>query len=121
MSIADSLAAYGAAWSESDAAKRDALLEQAWAEDGVYRDPMADVAGRAGLSAHIGGFLASQPGARIELTSAPSLHHGHIYFTWRMVAADGSVSIEGVDFGSYNGDEQITQIVGFFGPPPPLA
>lgn len=118
MSIQDVLAAYGSAWLEPDSAKRDALLEAAWSPDGTYCDPNSDVRGRAALSAHIAGFHASLPGARIELTSGASEHHGQIYFTWRMLDAGGNVAIEGVDFGHLDDTGRISQIVGFFGSPP---
>ena len=38
--------AYGAAWNEPDQAKRRALLDQAWADGGVYTDPQSHVEGR---------------------------------------------------------------------------
>ena len=50
------VAAYIDAWNTPDDARRRALLERAWADDGTYTDPTARVAGRAALHAHIGGF-----------------------------------------------------------------
>lgn len=38
--------AYGAACNEPDEAKRRALLENSWADDGVYTDPQSHVEGR---------------------------------------------------------------------------
>jgi hypothetical protein len=35
------VAAYGAAWNEPDEDARRKLLDQAWADDGVYCDPTA--------------------------------------------------------------------------------
>jgi SnoaL-like domain len=109
---------YGAAWLEPDELRRAALLQQCWAEDGLYQDPTGEAAGRAALNAHIGGFHTSQPGARIEITSGVACHHSNIYFKWLMRAGDGSVVVEGVDFGSIGADGRITRITGFFGPPP---
>ena len=51
---------YGSAWGELDEAKRRAILEKAWAEDGVYTDPTAYVEGREALVQHIGGFMAGR-------------------------------------------------------------
>ncbi len=39
MDITEAVTAYGAAWNETDDAKRRALLEQSFAADGVYMDP----------------------------------------------------------------------------------
>ena len=97
-----------------------ALLNTAWSDDGLYQDPTGEARGRDALSEHIGGFLHSQPGARIELNSGAAEHHGHIYFSWRMINAAGDVVISGVDFGTLDGERRIKQIVGFFGPPPSL-
>ncbi|MEM9330206.1 MAG: nuclear transport factor 2 family protein [Pseudomonadota bacterium] len=117
-SIADILKAYGEAWLEPDEAKRRELLHFAWAEDGVYQDPSAEAIGREALVQHIGGMLAQQPGARVELTSGFSEHHGKIQFNWRFVQPNGEVAINGVDFGTLDENGQLSQIIGFFGPPP---
>ena len=39
------VAAYGAAWNETDEAKRTALLESSFTDDGVYNDPTATANG----------------------------------------------------------------------------
>lgn len=109
--------AYVAAWAEQDADRRAALLETAWAEDGLYEDPTASVSGRVALGAHIGGFHTAMPGARIEMTSGVSAHHDNIYFGWRLLSGDGSVVVEGVDFGRLDADGRLARIIGFFGPP----
>ena len=77
-------------------------------------------AGRAGLHAHIGGFHQAYPGAKIVQTSKADQHHGKIHFTWQLVLPDGSVAIEGRDFGELDATGRISHIVGFFGPPPAL-
>ena len=117
MTIEDTLDQYCTAWSTADAAQRTALLEAVWAEEGVYRDPKADVTGRAALGAYIGEVHQGMPGVRIERTTDVSAHHGHVFFGWRLITADGGVVVEGLDFGTLAPDGRITQIVGFFGPP----
>jgi hypothetical protein len=117
---AEVIRAYGQAWLEPDAAARRALLETAWADDGVYQDPMGEARGREALVRHIGAFHSSAPGARIELTTGFSEHHGAVHFGWRMVAADGRVQVEGVDFGRLAPDGRLESVTGFFGDPPPL-
>lgn len=114
------VAAYGQAWNEPVLARRDALLQQAWADQGRYTDPTADVLGRQALSAHIARFLADNRGTKIELTSTIDSHHGLIRFTWRMVGKDGSPLGDGMDFGEIGPDGRLSRIVGFFGPPRPL-
>ncbi len=110
---------YLRAWREPDPAARQALLEQCWAVDGVYCDPLGQVTGRDGLADHIAGFQAGQPGALIELVSGVDEHDGWLRFGWRMRAPDGSVVVEGTDFGELDGDGVLRRIIGFFGPLPP--
>ncbi len=114
--------AYGDSWNELDEAKRRVLLEQAWADDGVYTDPSADLHGREALIAHIGAFHKDgMPGVRIIPSSGVDEHHGRLRFTWRMEGADGSTIIEGIDFGELARDGRLQRIVGFFGPPPDVS
>ena len=111
--------AYGAAWNEPDEAKRVALLDLSWADNGIYTDPTATAVGRDALVAHIGGFHKMMPGHTIDLTSGVDTYGGFIRFAW--VTRNGSeVALEGMDFGELAPDGRISRIVGFFGPFPPL-
>ena len=68
----------------------------------------------------IGRFLKAVPGAEIRLVSGVSEHHGRIFFRWHMIAPDGSVAINGYDFGRIGADGRLTEINGFFGDPPAI-
>jgi len=105
---------YLAAWNEADAAKRDALLAECWAKEGVYSDPTGEAKGAAALSAMIGRVRQQYPGARLERTSGVDAHHDVLRFGWRMVMADGKALPEGVDFALVV-DGRIARIAGFFG------
>ena len=121
MTLDETVNAYCAAWNEKDEAARSALLEKSWGENGVYEDPMGVVPpGRSALHRHIANFHQGYPGGKIVPTSKVDEHHGKIHFTWRMVMADGSVAIDGRDFGELDPSGRLAHIVGFFGPPPPL-
>jgi hypothetical protein len=69
MTTQDVLDAYNAAWGEPDVAARRGLLEKAWADDGVYTDPMTIAAGREALidwisvmhDQFLGGVESSRP------------------------------------------------------------
>lgn len=116
----DALNAYAEAWHEKDAAKRKALLESCWATNATYEDPNGKAEGRDGLIALIEGFQSTQPNDRIAFTSQAAQHGPNIYFSWHMVAEDGSEMVAGVDFGEIGEDGLITKLVGFFGDPPAL-
>ena len=112
---------YCRAWSEPDTEVRRELLDQAWDEDGTYTDPMAEVAGRAALHAHIGALFAEFPGMVVTSTSAVDVHHDKGRFTWQLVLPDGSVPVAGTDFVQVTTEGKICSIVGFFGPLAPKA
>jgi SnoaL-like domain len=116
MEIQELVTLYVKAWSEPDRSRRQSLLDQIWAEDGTYTDPLGHVAGRQQLFTHIGRFFEQFPGAHLELTSGVDTHHTHFRFTWRMILADGNVFMEGIDFGELSPDGKLHRIIGFFGP-----
>jgi hypothetical protein len=121
MDATETVTAYGDAWNEPDEAKRRALLESAWADDGTYCDPTASVAGRDALLAHIAGMREAFPGSRIETASGVESHHGWLRFAWTMVDESGATAMEGFDVGELAADGRLARIVGFFGPFPEQA
>jgi len=116
MTTAETVLAYGAAWNEDDEAARRRLLGQAWAEDGVYCDPMGRAEGRDALVSHIAAMQAGFPGHRIEVVSSVDEHDGYLRFAWELRSPDQSMVMEGVDFGVLASDGRLASITGFFGP-----
>jgi hypothetical protein len=113
------VAMYGASWNEPDAARRTALLEEAWADDGIYQDPTGSADGRAALVAHIGGFHTMFPGRTIDLASGVDVTEYGARWAWVMRNGN-EVELEGIDFAEFASDGRIQRITGFFGPLPPL-
>jgi hypothetical protein len=113
----ETIAAYGAAWNEPDEAKRGALLEQSWADDGSYHDPQGTADGRTALVAHIGGFHKLFPGHSIEFASGIDSNGVTLRWAWEM-RSGSDVVLEGVDFAELAPDGRIQRIAGFFGPFP---
>jgi SnoaL-like domain len=117
--ISEVVAIYHSAWNESDEAKRTAILERSWADNGVYRDPDVTVEGRAALVTHIGGFQASFPGRTIDQTSRVDSNGVEIRWAWEMRNGDATEG-QGCDVAELAPDGRIQRIAGFFGPLPPL-
>jgi hypothetical protein len=107
-----------AAWNEADENKRKALVEQCWADDGLYCDPVSEGRGRDALLQIIAGMHAQQAGARIDLTSGIDQHHNQVRFAWSFIGADGKTAVEGIDVGELAPDGKIVRIIGFWGAPP---
>ena len=118
MTTMDVISAYGMAWN-ADEIERRKLLDLAWADEGVYCDPIGHANGREALITHIGGAQAAFPGHRLELVSGVDEHDGQFRFAWELRGPDGATVIEGVDFGVLGSDGRIQSITGFFGQLPP--
>lgn len=116
--MSEAIEPYMAAWNEPDEGARRKLLEEAWADEGVYSDPTAEVTGLDPLVGHIGRFMEQMPGFRIVATSGIDSHHGFARFTWGMDDASGARILDGIDFVELARDGRIGRITGFFGPPP---
>ena len=115
-----SILMYGAAWNHSDAEKRRELLQEAFAEDGVFVDPLDHKVGREELLDHMANFHRDQPGVTFENASGIDVHHGHHRFVWRMRNANGEVILEATNFGQVDEAGRITKMADFFGPPAPI-
>ncbi len=121
-SAVDVVNAYTGAWNERDEGARRTLLERAWADDGVYTDPSADVQGRDALIKHTGEF-ANNPdmkGFSLKRTSGVDVHHNVLRFDWALLDAAGKTVIAGIDFGVLADDGRLQSITGFFGPMPDM-
>jgi hypothetical protein len=106
---------YLAMWNEPEPAKRAALIEQAWARDGRYLDPVLEAEGYAALSDMVAGVHAQFPGHRFNRLSGVDAHHDQIRFAWELAAEDGTVAVAGIDVGELADDGRLARITGFFG------
>jgi hypothetical protein len=115
MELSELIAHYADAWSQPDRARRQQLLESVWDEQGTYADPFGLVAGRMALVDHMGAFIQQYPGSRLERTSEIDAHDRYFRFNWRMLNADGTLFVEGGDFGELSPTGQLQRLGGFFG------
>jgi hypothetical protein len=106
---------YLAAWNETDPKARARLIEQAWARDGRYVDPLLAAEGHAAISAMVDGVHAKFPGHRFRRVSGVDSHNGHVRFAWELAAPDGAITVAGLDVGEIGGDGRLRSITGFFG------
>ncbi|WP_316522638.1 nuclear transport factor 2 family protein [Kitasatospora brasiliensis] len=97
---------------ETDPAARRKLIDEAWAEDGRYTDPLAAVAGRDAIDALIGAAQAQFPG--LEFTLGPvDAHHGIARFTWDLGPAGAEPMVIGFDVLTATPDGRIGAVYGF--------
>jgi hypothetical protein len=111
----DVLAAYDAAWNQSDTAKRARLLARALSKDGELVDPSGRYQGHQAVLDRIAGFSDRFPGARVTITSGVDEHHGFARYAWRIDAPGGETILEGVDVVERAEDSRLRRVVMFFG------
>ncbi|GAB7182155.1 nuclear transport factor 2 family protein [Kitasatospora sp. Ki12] len=103
---------YIAVWNETDPAARRKLIDEAWAEDGRYTDPLASVVGRDAIDALIGAAQAQFPG--LEFTLGPvDAHHDIARFTWNLGPAGAEPVVIGFDVLTATPEGRIGAVYGF--------
>ena len=104
---------YLAVWNETDAAARRKLIDDLFAEDVRYVDPMAAVSGRAALDGLIGAVQQQFPGLTFSLGGPVDAHHDQARFTWHLSAVPGEPLVVGFDVAELDADGRIAQVLGF--------
>lgn len=103
---------YAAIWSTGEG-KREAELAACLADDVTYCDPNGLIEGRAALSAYMGGFQQSMPGASFKIRSVLH-HHDRSLANWSMIGVGGETMQNGTSFGLLTSDGRLGRISGFF-------
>ena len=105
---------YIAAFNETDAGRRRALVAKTWTEDGTYRDPLVAGDGHNGISAMIGAIHERFPGYRFRLVSGIDAHNGCVRYRWEAGGAEGSpLYFAGTDFAVMAEDGRFASVTGF--------
>ncbi len=104
---------YLAAWNETDAGARRAVLEEVFAEDGVYTDPLVSVRGRDGLDAAIAAVQGQFGGLVFSFGGAVDAHHDIARFVWHLGPEGAEPVVVGFDVVQVGEDGRISRVLGF--------
>ncbi|MET8022443.1 nuclear transport factor 2 family protein [Streptomyces avermitilis] len=108
------VARYFEAWNAGDQDALTKAVAAAWAEDGSYTDPLADVRGHEQITAVIAAAHEQFPGFAFRLTGTVDGHHDIARFAWELVnEADGSAPVAGSDVITLDGEDRIRSVQGF--------
>jgi hypothetical protein len=112
----DIYALYSRAWNEP--ARALALLEECWAEDGIYADDEVPdgVVGRASVAEMIAATHRDLPGFRVWETSPPRMLAGRLGLTWSQEGGDPPQSLAGSDVIEFAPDGRISRVTGVLAP-----
>lgn len=103
---------YIAVWNETDPAARRLLIDEVFAADARYTDPLADVTGRDALDAVVGAVQAQFPGF-VFVLGAVDAHHHLARFTWELGPAGGEALVVGFDAVATGEDGLVHSVLGF--------
>jgi len=104
---------YLACWNETDPAARRALIDQLWADEATYTDPMADVRGRDQIDMTIAAVQQQFPGFEFTAGTAVDAHHNLARFTWGLGPRGADPIVEGFDVVVLDDSGQIAAVHGF--------
>jgi hypothetical protein len=103
---------YLAVWNETDPAARRRRIDELFAADARYTDPLAEVTGRAAFDAAVGTVQARFPGLVFTLGPVDT-HHRLARFSWQLGPAGGEPLVIGFDVAVVGADGLIHQVLGF--------
>jgi SnoaL-like domain len=109
MTMNDLVASYLQTWNETDPVARRKAIDELWAPDGVYTDPMAVAAGRDQIDATIAAVQGQFPGLAFTLAGPVDAHHDIARFAWSL----GDELVIGFDVLVLDAAGQIARVYGF--------
>ncbi len=109
----DIVARYLGSWNETDPAVRRKLIDELWAADGSYIDPMAEAHGRDAIDATIAAVQAQFPGFVFSPVGSVDAHHHQARFGWGLGPRDAEPVVIGFDVALTDEDGRLTRVLGF--------
>jgi hypothetical protein len=109
----DVIARYLDCWNETSAAERRKLIDEIWAADADYIDPMAEAHGRDAIDATIAAVQGQFPGSVFSLAGPVDAHHRQARFSWGLGPAGAEPLVVGFDVAVTNDDGRIVTVLGF--------
>jgi hypothetical protein len=109
----DVIARYLDCWNETDPVARRKAIEDVWAPDCEYIDPLVEVRGRAQIDAVIAAAQSQFPGLVFTPAGSVDAHHRQARFRWALGPEGGESLVEGFDVAVMDDQNKITAVLGF--------
>jgi len=104
---------YVATWNEKDSDRRLRLVEELFAPEASYVDPIASVQGTAAIIGLIGAVQDQFPGHVFELVGSTDGHHDQARFRWGLATGEEEAAVIGFDVVKVAPTGSIVQVLGF--------
>jgi hypothetical protein len=109
----DVIARYLDCWNETDPAARRKLIDEVWAADARYVDPLAEAQGTAAIDATIAAVQGQFPGFVFTLAGPVDAHHHQARFGWNLGPEGEEPLVVGFDVAETGEDGKISTVLGF--------
>jgi hypothetical protein len=104
---------YIASWNETDPVARRTALEELWAGDGRYSDPLADVQGIVDIDATISAAQNQFPSFRFRLLGPVDGHGSQCRFAWELGVEGQDAPVAGFDVAVLTPEGKVQTVLGF--------
>lgn len=109
----DVIARYLDCWNETDPVARRKVIEEVWAADAEYIDPLAEVRGLSQIDAVITAAQSQFPGLVFTQIGPVDAHHRQARFRWALGPEGGESLVEGSDVAVIDEQNKISTVLGF--------
>lgn len=114
--IPEAVRLYGDAWNAQNGDERREILDEVWAEDGVYVDSFAEgpAVGRSGIKFVMDFGMVPSNYIELRAWSDADWHDGWFHARWRDCCPTGAVFLEGTEIGVIDEDGRLRQVTSFW-------
>ena len=109
----DVIERYIASWNQTEPQLRRKLVDEVWAQDATYIDPLAEAHGRDAIDATIAAVQAQFPGLTFTLLDSVDTHHRQARFTWGLGPDGAEPLVVGFDVAVADSEGRLTSVLGF--------
>ncbi len=108
-------------WNQTDPTARRAAVDQLYAEDARYVDPLGVADGREAIASMIDAVQQQFPGFSFRLAGPVDGHHNQARFGWELGPAGSPAPIVGFDVAVNDDSSRIQTVPGFLDKVPATA
>lgn len=109
----DVITRYLDCWNEADPVARRKLIDEVWAADAEYTDPLGQARGREAIDATILAVQDRFPGYVFTQLGPVDAHHRQARFRWGLGPGGADPLVEGFDVAVLDEHDKITAVFGF--------